>query len=108
MGYFSNGTEGMDYQYRYCNHCMNDIKGDCPVWLLHLVYNYDQNKDAEIGKILDLLIPISKDKIGNDQCRMFIPRSETDLPLVGQDENKLLERWNKGLRKHVDDAPLLG
>lgn len=39
MGYFSNGSEGMDYQEHYCSKCIHAAKQDCPVWLLHLLHN---------------------------------------------------------------------
>jgi len=73
MGYFSNGTEGMDYQDRWCSRCVhfNGRTGEtgCHVWLAHLVHNYKEcnNKDS----ILDLLIPRSEDRRSNEQCEMF-------------------------------------
>jgi len=75
MGYFSNGTEGMMYEEDYCDRCVHqdaDGKG-CPVWLAHLLYSYELcNKDGDPGKhMLDILIPPSKDHLGNDQCTMF-------------------------------------
>lgn len=69
MGYFSNGTEGMDYQRRYCDRCVHDINQDCPVWLLHQIHN-----SAECNKpdsFLHVLIPITKDGLYNDQCKLF-------------------------------------
>ena len=67
MGYFSNGTEGMDYEYKYCDHCVHQ-DDPCAVWLAHLVKNYDEcnNKDS----ILHMLIPRSKDGF-NERCLMF-------------------------------------
>jgi hypothetical protein len=75
MGYFSNGTEGMDYEARYCQRCVHygpDEGPGCPVWLLHLVHNYDGANDP--GSFLHTLIPLSKDGLSNEQCKMFIPR----------------------------------
>ena len=70
MAYFSNGTEGMDYQERYCKRCANDVKQDCPVWLLHLMHSSEQCNKPD--NFLDVLIPRSKDGLENEQCKMFI------------------------------------
>ena len=64
MGYFSNGSEGLDYKDRYCERCVhNGIP--CPVWGLHLAWNYR----LEQRGILDSFIPVAG--ITNGQCRMF-------------------------------------
>jgi hypothetical protein len=71
MGYFSNGCEGMDYEEQYCSRCVHQAtdNGGCAVFLAHLLHNYDEcNNDKSI---LHLLIPRSKDKLGNEQCAMF-------------------------------------
>lgn len=76
MGYFSNGSEGQFYQARYCDRCMHQPddpnNGGCYVWFAHMLHNYDEcnNKDS----VLHLLIPRSKDGLGNEKCRMFIPK----------------------------------
>jgi len=74
MGYFSNGTAGMDYAARYCDKCQHQGPPDgpgCSVWLAHELYNYDEcnNKNS----ILHILIPRTKDGLGNEQCTMFRP-----------------------------------
>lgn len=78
MGYFSNGTEGQIYQDQYCRRCIyyGPPEGPgCPVWGAHLFYSYELcNVPAEEspGKaILDMLIPMSPDRLSNEQCRMF-------------------------------------
>ena len=73
MAYFSNGTEGDMYREEYCDRCVHDGHGenDCPIWSLHLLYNYDQCKDKTIKGILDKLIP--RNGIRNEQCKMFLP-----------------------------------
>lgn len=73
MGYFANGTEGMAYEEHYCRRCIHDGPEEgpgCPVWLAHLLYNYDEcnNEDS----ILHLLIPRSKDGLNNLECTMFV------------------------------------
>lgn len=71
MGYFSNGTEGMEYQAQWCERCVHDANRNCPVWLAHLTHNYKECNKPE--SILHLLIPRSEDKCSNLQCLLFIP-----------------------------------
>lgn len=89
MGYFSNGTEGYDFEERYCQHCVNMPERDdrgCPVWLAHLIYAYELcNEKKHPGKvILDILIEPGDDKRGQ-RCAMFVdkrratPRTIVDL-----------------------------
>lgn len=75
MGYFSNGTEGMDYECRTCEGCVHQKRdgGGCMVWLAHLEMNYKQHEIPEVKRVLDLLIPREKDGLGNKECRMFHP-----------------------------------
>ena len=68
MGYFSNGTEGLCYQEDYCFRCVHDINEDCPVWLLHLIYSYKMCNEPD--SFLDVLIPRSKDRLYNEQCKL--------------------------------------
>jgi hypothetical protein len=72
MGYFSNGTEGQIYEEHYCNKCVNNADGACPVWGIHLLYNYQQQDNKAIKGILDQFISRSKDGLGNDKCNMFV------------------------------------
>lgn len=71
MGYFPNGTSGADYEDNYCSRCVHfkPDDGGCPVMLAHMLYNYRDCNDEE--SILHLLIPLSKDKLSNEECRMF-------------------------------------
>lgn len=73
MGYFSNGTEGMDYFLRYCANCVHDINEDCPIWAAHLMYSHEAcgKKDAAEG-ILNMLIPLSDNHLYNKECTMFL------------------------------------
>ena len=56
MGYFSNGSEGMDYEEQYCVHCvhMQDEPIACPILKAHLLWNYDEcnNKDSLLHKMI--------------------------------------------------------
>lgn len=76
MGYFSNGTESMDYAARWCANCVHaDGPADefrCAVWLAHLLRNYEECNDPE--SVLHVLIPRRPDGLGNEQCRMFFGR----------------------------------
>lgn len=75
MGYFSNGTEGESYFERYCSRCIHDDeeKGKyCPIWNLHLLYNYQECNNKE--SMLHTLIP-RNDGGGNDVCTMFVERA---------------------------------
>ena len=78
MGYFSNGTEGADYEDMFCARCIHGDEtgaGKCPVMLAHYLYNY-----AEADKpnsILHLLIPITDDDL-NAECAMFVERGGDD------------------------------
>lgn len=70
MGYFPNGSAGMDYTQKYCDRCIHGDEDGCAVMLAHLLHNYDEcnKKDS----ILHLLIPKTKDGLGNEQCTMFV------------------------------------
>lgn len=107
MGYFSNGSEGLDFQGQFCFQCVNwrdldDGRGEgCPIWDLHLLWNYDQferekpviwferggknwsskeqmqpiTKEAErTGMILNGLITRSKDK--PSECLMYQDKAQ--------------------------------
>ena len=74
MGYFASGTEGHMYEERYCSRCIHG--DDCVVWLAHLMSNYDECNNPD--SLLHILIPRSKDGLGNEQCRMFVEQKEAD------------------------------
>jgi hypothetical protein len=84
MGYFSNGSEGMDYEERYCARCVHfgPTEGPgCPIWGFHLQWNYDacdgDRPDAKPEQKLKHMVLegfIPRDKDGrNGQCKMFEP-----------------------------------
>lgn len=73
MGYFPNGTAGLNYQAEFCERCVHgqDEGQGCAVWDAHLMRGYDECDNPE--SILHILIPRGSD--GNEQCRMFIPEA---------------------------------
>ena len=78
MGYFSNGTEAMDYHAIYCVNCQNWTKRDgeheesCPIWDMQFADNYELCNVED--SYLDKLIPRSKDGLSNERCVMFLPK----------------------------------
>jgi hypothetical protein len=84
MAYFPNGTSGMCYEEQFCSNCVHqngpDGESGCAIWLLHMLYNYDQcgkGKTARTVKsFLGSLIPESKDGLGAEQCSMFAPKAD--------------------------------
>ena len=77
MGYFSSGSEGSDYEARYCARCAHgdgEFAGHCAVWEAHLVHNYRECRND--ASILHVLIPRDTDG-WNKECRLFIPRPAT-------------------------------
>lgn len=74
MGYFSNGSEGECYYEEYCARCIHDDPENgkhCPIWSLHLLYNYEEcnKKDS----YLHVLIP--REGSINGTCSMFVERA---------------------------------
>jgi hypothetical protein len=87
MAYFSNGTEGMDFEMRFCMRCIHGFDPaanemiPCAVWSLHLQHNYaEANNDKSF---LHDLIPANK-----STCNMFSPAETTEQmfkpPLKGE------------------------
>lgn len=78
MGYFPNATAwdcwAPDNCFK-CSHWPKDEDGPpCPVEMAHMLYNYDQGDEGEpckVRSILDMLIPRTKDGLGNKRCAMF-------------------------------------
>ena len=71
MGYFSNGTEGSEYEAEYCSRCVheeNDEETGCAVWMLHFLHNPDGANDPD--HFLNALIP-RHDAGQNEECTMF-------------------------------------
>jgi hypothetical protein len=78
MGYFSNGSEGMDYEEQFCRRCIHygpEEGPGCPVWLAHLLFNYEEcNRESNAHTMLDMLIP-REDSVGNLECTMFVEQA---------------------------------
>ncbi len=81
MAYFSNGTEGTYYEAKFCDRCThqppNPDDGGCPVFLLHMLWNYSQLDKTEVGMAkrhaLNILWPRCE-RGENGDCKMFIER----------------------------------
>ncbi len=80
MAYFSNGTEGDQYEEKYCIKCVNwrDKDNDgaygCPIWDLHMFYAYEEcNGTGNAKAMLDHLIPMNKETHFAEECSMFLP-----------------------------------
>lgn len=72
MGYFSNGTEGRDWEAKNCTSCVH--KEECDVLIAHLLFNYDECNNPE--SILHILIPY-EDGV-NGKCTMRFERTEKE------------------------------
>ena len=73
MGYFSNGSEGMDYERKWCDRCihhLSDDDGGCPVIISHLLWNYDECNKPD--SVLHKMIPRSADGLSNEKCYFFL------------------------------------
>lgn len=71
MAYFPNGSAGMDYEARYCDHCVhqeNEAGEGCAVWLAHLLFSYKEANNPD--SILHILIPDE----GDMRCKMFVQK----------------------------------
>lgn len=72
MGYFSNGTEAMMYEDRYCDYCVhNHEEHGCPVWHAHKLWQGDKGTE-----LLDLMIPRSEHGVYNEECAFFVDTRE--------------------------------
>jgi hypothetical protein len=67
MGYFPNGTAGMDYEAEWCDRCIHHET--CPILVAHSIYNYKECNNRL--SILHILIPID-DEGDNEKCTMFL------------------------------------
>ena len=72
MGYFANGSEGMDYQTRYCDKCghWNEEHG-CPCWNAHEIWNYSECNNR--ASVLHRMIP--REGIENGACVFYFPNA---------------------------------
>lgn len=79
MGYFSNGSEGMDFEETWCRQCVHDSdKVPCPIMGLHRDWNYEQIVDGKCqgdkAKALSAFIP--RHGAFNLSCVMWFPSQE--------------------------------
>ena len=64
MGYFSNGTEGLDWEAENCMSCVHEK--NCAVLIAHLLHNYDECNNPD--SILHEFIPYENGV--NGKCLM--------------------------------------
>jgi hypothetical protein len=93
MAYFANGTEGSIFEHNWCARCVHNdfthgkepgVDPPCPVWMAHLLYNYDlcNEKDHPGKVILDMLITEEwvEAPDGHEypkrECKMFVEAGE--------------------------------
>ncbi len=105
MAYFSNGTEGLDYQEQFCFRCEHypdDETKDCPIWSAHFFHNSDRHTNEAVGSILDMLIPMVDHTFTDGltlqvagQCSFFTRKQlviafipEEDVPLASDAETR--------------------
>ncbi len=92
MGYFSNGSEGADYQATWCDNCAHDDQDGgwfCPIWTMQLEWNPPSQEDSDRKNALERFIP--RVGIWNGACTMF---ASNDAEWVGR-EDELRDAWNK-------------
>ena len=81
--YFSNSDMGEAFQEKQCYRCKHwrlrnkdDEYPNCPIWDIHIIYNYDQmDKDKkDLREAMNILI--DEDKW---ECSMFEEKEPIDL-----------------------------
>lgn len=92
MAYFPNSDAGDAYEHNVCSRCAHYVEnpedGMCPVWEIHLFYNYGQEEGSTVESILDTLIP--RRGIYNDLCSMYLP-SKPEYATHGEDYKAWIE-----------------
>ncbi len=70
MGYFANGTEGMEYEAKYCDKCVHNLEvHPCPVLVAHMFWNYEECNKPD--SILHKMIPIKENGFCGE-CFCFV------------------------------------
>lgn len=82
MAYFSNGTEGMDFENNVCGNCRHGESEDeshvCPVMHIHAMFNYEQWGNAKLNQVLEMLVPRDTDGFSR-KCEMFLIKDNPDV-----------------------------
>lgn len=95
MGYFSNGSEGMDYQSEYCHDCVNhrdkqDERGyGCAIWDLQLFEASEIEGYIDIDKVLNHFIP--REGCNNEQCEMYLTYQDVKTDIEIEQNKKQLK-----------------
>lgn len=93
MAYFSNGSEGQDYEARWCNRCVHEGGPNgpgCAVWLAHLMHNSDQVKGSPLESTLAILIPVDARGFAL-KCKMFLTVEDVRRARLARSRKPLLE-----------------
>lgn len=93
MAYFSNGTEGQDYEARWCDRCVHQGGPNgpgCAVWLAHLMHNYEQKEGSPLEQVLATLIPVDARGFAL-KCKMFITAEDVRRARLARSRKPLLE-----------------
>ena len=96
MGYFSNGSEGMDYEEKFCRRCIHDEDENCPVLGLHKEWNYEQHTQGYKKVVLSHFIPHSSKGGWNLACKMYIPNGEGVAQLRAMHDAKFVDAEGPG------------
>jgi len=95
MGYFSNGSEGIDFEAHYCSKCIHEQ--DCPVWELHLDWDYlqfpehlkDEVKKAVAATKREALNKLIMYNNGQNRCVLFHKTTKPEIKIkTVEDEQK--------------------
>jgi hypothetical protein len=99
MAYFSNGTEGIEWEQHWCTSCVNyrlvDSLNDgiryCPILEAHFLWNGKK----EMKELLDLLIPRNENGRPS-KCSMWLA-GNYEIVKEQSDAVKRLREWNEAM-----------
>ena len=106
MAHFYCGTQGIDYECKWCFECINyrpvedmdDGTCNCPILEAHYLWNGDK----EVRKVLDLLIP--EDGQFPGRCSMYVNKNKPELFETQAEAQTKLKRWNEAMGERTDNG----
>ena len=91
MGYFPNGTAGIDYEEEYCRNCVHyHDEFSCPCLDAHTLWNYEECNNKK--SILHKMIP-RNDEGYNQRCIFFNEKPITEQVPHNKDIKYKGEAW---------------